>query len=199
MHSHDRTLLASLGFSDPDKKSPLHDLACQFLTLSSSAKRIISMFGCREPDIAQGYPSIEVERAITKGEGQYKTTIGFLDVVVRGMMPHVCKSKSCCDPTPKDEWQNATLGSIIVEVKVNKISISDVIRQINLYAQFTSSGASGRENWSRYLLATTWPLTDSELRLLNMEKIKHVLLGESFNAYVEKSEQSKPSQNNVEF
>lgn len=31
MHSHSRTLIAKLGFADPDKKSPRHDLACQYL------------------------------------------------------------------------------------------------------------------------------------------------------------------------
>jgi hypothetical protein len=30
-HAHDRTLLSSLAFGDPDKKEPLHDLACQYI------------------------------------------------------------------------------------------------------------------------------------------------------------------------
>jgi len=31
MHAHDRTMLARFGFADPDKREPLHDLACQYL------------------------------------------------------------------------------------------------------------------------------------------------------------------------
>ncbi len=31
MHSHNRTLIAKLGFADSDKKSPRHDLACQYV------------------------------------------------------------------------------------------------------------------------------------------------------------------------
>ena len=31
-HAHDRTLLASLGFADPDKKDQMHDLACEYLS-----------------------------------------------------------------------------------------------------------------------------------------------------------------------
>ena len=30
-HAHDRTLLSSLAFGDPDKKDPLHDLGCQYI------------------------------------------------------------------------------------------------------------------------------------------------------------------------
>jgi hypothetical protein len=30
-HSFDTTLLARLGFADPDRKKPEHDLACQYL------------------------------------------------------------------------------------------------------------------------------------------------------------------------
>jgi hypothetical protein len=32
MHSHNRTLISSLGFADPDKANPVHDLACQYLS-----------------------------------------------------------------------------------------------------------------------------------------------------------------------
>jgi hypothetical protein len=31
MHSFDRTLLAKLGFSDPDSRDRMHDLGCQYL------------------------------------------------------------------------------------------------------------------------------------------------------------------------
>jgi hypothetical protein len=41
MHTHDRTLIASLGFNDPDKKNVLHDLACAYLTQTEVIRSII--------------------------------------------------------------------------------------------------------------------------------------------------------------
>ncbi len=43
MHAHDRTLISRLGFADPDKKEPLHDLACRYLALPVNARRLASM------------------------------------------------------------------------------------------------------------------------------------------------------------
>jgi hypothetical protein len=42
-HSHDRTLLARLGFADPDKREPRHDLACQHLALPENHERLARM------------------------------------------------------------------------------------------------------------------------------------------------------------
>lgn len=39
-HASDRTLLASLGFADPDKREPMHDLACRYLTRPDVATRV---------------------------------------------------------------------------------------------------------------------------------------------------------------
>lgn len=43
MHSHDRTLLARLGFADPDKREPMHDRACAYLAEDAQARRLVSM------------------------------------------------------------------------------------------------------------------------------------------------------------
>lgn len=118
MHSHDRTLLAQLGFADRDKQNPLHDLACQYLIQPEQAHRLAGM--CQdvceelpEPSLhanghrvgrdewdrarVEGKRLVEIqswslaprrvhktalEWAIVKGEGQYKTVIGFADAVV---------------------------------------------------------------------------------------------------------------------
>ncbi len=59
MHSHDRTLLARLGFSDPDKKEPLHDLACAYLAEDTQARKLLELTHTkREPDEWElgGYP-----------------------------------------------------------------------------------------------------------------------------------------------
>lgn len=105
MHSHDRTLLAKLGFADPDKKDRRHDLACQYLALPENAERLarlalgwsdleavlpratypfhreVCRWRCLESATRiKVTPKLEVP--LSKGDGQYKTTIGFLDVAV---------------------------------------------------------------------------------------------------------------------
>lgn len=55
MHSHDRTYIASLGFSDPDKKVKsgevyVHDVACQYLATEESCRKIsLLMSGDLDP------------------------------------------------------------------------------------------------------------------------------------------------------
>jgi hypothetical protein len=93
MHSHDRSLLANLGFADPDKKDPKHDWACQYLCQPEVGKKWLGLLtfpylSDRQKatwnfkDFADLHFRTEVP--ISKGEGQYKTTIGFLDVLVTG-------------------------------------------------------------------------------------------------------------------
>jgi hypothetical protein len=83
-HAHDRTLLASLGFNDVDKKDPLHDLGCQYLARPE-------IFNVLELVSSKGQPLLadhaEFERIISKGENQYRSTIGFLDTVVFTTIP----------------------------------------------------------------------------------------------------------------
>lgn len=55
-HTSDRTLLAALGFQDPDKRDKRHTLACQYLCEPETAVRMWERLfpGCAEPR-----PSIE--------------------------------------------------------------------------------------------------------------------------------------------
>ena len=41
MHAHNQTMLSKLGFADPDKRLPLHDLACQYLGEAGNANLLI--------------------------------------------------------------------------------------------------------------------------------------------------------------
>lgn len=53
MHSSDRTLLASLGFADPDKKDRRHTLACQYLAQPEVMARVVeSVRGASQPVVA---------------------------------------------------------------------------------------------------------------------------------------------------
>jgi hypothetical protein len=94
MHSHDRTLLAKLGFADPDKKDPRHDRACQYLALPENARRLAAMVQAdtRGREVSErdrrgkGVWSVcwrpILEHAVTKGKGQYMSTIGFVDLLL---------------------------------------------------------------------------------------------------------------------
>lgn len=55
MHSSDRTLLASLGFADPDKKDRRHTLACQYLAQPEVMARVVqSVRGASLPTFTIG-------------------------------------------------------------------------------------------------------------------------------------------------
>lgn len=62
-HTSDRTLLASLGFADPDKKDRRHTLACQYLCQPDVAVRLLARF---EPDVSRPRPTLG---PITLAEG----------------------------------------------------------------------------------------------------------------------------------
>lgn len=98
MGAVDQTLLSKLGFSDPDKKDPKHDLACQYLVETAVANSLMNKFfqknfdrpitSCflRERNVIHKHVTSELEvgleKPISKGERQYKTTIGFMDAMI---------------------------------------------------------------------------------------------------------------------
>ena len=57
-HTHDRTLLASLGFADPDKGDRRHTLACQYL---SDPGRLIKVLEALHPGRLPGVPTLTPE------------------------------------------------------------------------------------------------------------------------------------------
>src|SRR3954452_17922824 len=84
MHTHTRTLLAQLGFADSDKQDPRHDLACRYLAQKDVLRKVLreahkDARHVREVRVEQVIP----EAHIVKGEGQYRSTIGFADLLVR--------------------------------------------------------------------------------------------------------------------
>jgi hypothetical protein len=210
-HSHDRTLLASLGFADPDKREPLHDLACEYLSQTPQSERIARLV---EPGVVSVESRTEV--AILKGDGQYRTTIGFLDLRI----DWVGKIKN---------------GFVIVEVKINRVTVGEMIRQINLYREYAEqSGRSGTvalsssldasvfrqrlrdlgasrtpeesagnssKSSSMYVgsscvVATAFDLDPGQIDTLQHENIRAIRLGEGFEKWFE--ERQKRSSSKVE-
>jgi hypothetical protein len=157
MHSHDRTLVSQLGFADPDKKDSRHDLACQYLSQPEMILKLVGLVAPEESEVR----GVRNETPIRKGEGQYQSTVGFLDIYVY-----------------------CGIYSVAVEVKVNPIGIGDMVRQFNLYRQYAGS----IDYW---VLATTFVLSPIDLDSLKRERIRHVLLGPRFEAWCSEQERAR--------
>jgi hypothetical protein len=171
MHAHDRTLLSQLGFADPDKRDRRHDLACQYLALPANRERIVReiMKGEVDPDYR---PRFEVP--LTKGYDQYKTVIGFVDLII----PFLGTS------TYDDGRTGKYRADLVVEVKIGPVGTGDIIRQIRLYREFASE--------SKFLVATAFPISVLGVATLHSSHIHHIRLGEPFERWIESQEEEAP-------
>lgn len=135
-HAHANTLLARLGFLDPDRGIPEHDRACislvenPYLVLEHRARPSLEIKNVR----------VALESPVQKGQGQYATTIGFADAVVN--WEEQSEEISCETTAPHDlgpccraRWPWKT-RSMLVEVKTSIESIGDLLRQMNLYREY---------------------------------------------------------------
>lgn len=197
MRAIDRTLLAALGFADKDKKDDRHTLACQYLGTSDVANAIFS--GMLRKYIAQEesseFPSVrfrgpQYETVISKGEGKFKTTIGFIDVQLEFLVPAKCIRSDAYPYYRSDlysDWHEFTFS---FEVKSNCVPTPDAIRQINLY----------REHMKRaglWTLATAYPISTVDATMLRDSRIVHITLGDKFTEWC-KTATNKPAQSNPE-
>jgi hypothetical protein len=155
MHSHDRTLIAKLGFSDKDKKNPRHDWACQYLMQQGVLAKLLST----KTGTLVAVTGFAPEYHITKGEGQYKTTIGFADLIAEAyvLKDESVQARVICPPfkntTAEEEaawiaWEAQAAeapsqqvrfgygGVILIEVKIEPTSIGDILRQMRLYSEY---------------------------------------------------------------
>ncbi len=85
MGMKDNTMMTRFGFADLDRKLPEHDIACQYIgqqdVLQKMAAQLIETVKQKTIDASRLVCSVGYERPVSKGEGKYKTTIGFIDVV----------------------------------------------------------------------------------------------------------------------
>ena len=214
MHSSNRTLIASLGFADPDKKNPLHDIACQYLAIADNAYQVISSLRIPQPTAEEAFElngkqgaykrestgrprfcigNPEYELMLSKGEGQYRTHIGFIDLTIpfQAITPIAItefRPNKYVDMRNKIPWEqfsvvskedgNWTLRSTVaIEVKIGQVPIGDVLRQIRLYQMHARFGM---DYW---LLATAYSISVEDAAVLQGAGIYHVKLGEKFDAY----------------
>lgn len=213
MHAHDKTMLARLGFADPDRREPLHDQACRYLTTAPAISRIVDVLGLEyshrasrfeytpgrqhrcQTDRTVAWTDATFEREISKGYGQYRTTIGFIDVHLQFRLEYrryqVEQRRTVHNRpeepwTPLEDYTEPGTSEVAIEVKATSTPLGEVIRQINLYRSYSRI--------SSWILATTYPLTQSQVDCLSNERIKHVVLGANFRKYVEQQASANPSQ-----
>jgi hypothetical protein len=209
MHVHDRTLLASLGFADKDKQDPTHDLACQYVGQSEilvklatrlmqekAAKKVFDNLRFRVerflPDVPDVAPA-RFEVMIQKGEGKYRSTIGFVDLMfsfeARCEMVGVAK---VANESGQGEWVAETRrGSVdcnaAIEVKITPVGPGEIIRQINLYREYLKEIRT-------WVVATAFPMNGSDLDMLRASNIHHVRLGQSFLDWVAEQHRRRASE-----
>jgi hypothetical protein len=144
------------------------------------------------------YSWVQTEYPLSKGQGRYKTTIGFLDVVFPwgmvaspALMRKTIAGQSC--------------GLIVVEVKTTKpLVMGDTIRQLRLYQEYWVPEDLVRKFWEEtrqwdvgarrlceatyWVLATTFPISNAERDFLSKEGFHHVFLGDGFQHWIEARE-----------
>ena len=212
MHSHDRTLLARLGFADPDKPEPRHDLACQYIGHPATVEKVIRLLDIVYEDRPHRCgddvweqvgkltrsvrrKSVAYEMPVEKGSGQYMTTVGFIDVVLRfDLLDHareVFFRHRRSHAGPWDDWQqgrelleNRPLR-VGVEAKIAPVPIGSVIRQINLYRSYTRPNPTGRDGIGHWIVATDYDMPQIDLASLKNEGITHVRLGPCFDEFAQ--------------
>jgi hypothetical protein len=120
MHAHNRTLIAKLGFADPDKGSPLHSRAC--LWLDTDGSHVLRHFIAKHHNVSKRSIrlwSSDTEVQLADGK---KMRMLFADVVVE---------YGICHQLEQEPYIRGKLG---VEVKIDPRSKpDDCKRQIRLY------------------------------------------------------------------
>ncbi len=219
MHSHERTLLAKLGFADPDRKSDLHDVACRYLATPMVREKLLGIsgvlqfehepsswsYGCEEERSVESAVlnkhNATLELEIGKGEGQYRTTIGFVDVLITAEILHrhveVQRREKASRYNRDSEWGEwkphgnyvtSSRACCCIEAKIGKTSVGDLLRQLNLYRRYLLSETI-------FIVATYYELTAAEIDALEAAGIRHVLLGKAFRNYVAREESATPVEN----
>jgi hypothetical protein len=238
MHAHDRTLvsqilvdpdrkdrrhdLACQYLARPEVAQKILEAIFGDLSKAGTRKKMFSLDACvfscgvRKAQTVERmiqssgvfFGSFGFEVHLTKGEGKYATTIGFVDLLIRGFWQ---EDLSWVEEVDFPECRESTDGSfrislfvavpahtemkprtltnagsvrVIVEVKVTPVPVSDIIRQLKLYAAHGSSlpgsGAAGA-----LALVTCYALTPAERAMLSHEEIESFELGKDFETWVQ--------------
>lgn len=222
-HTNDRTLLASLGFADPDKKDRRHTLACQYLCQPDVAvrlwHRINPMLALRrpvppEPIVCTGHKeygvrecppdptgmweadhiSAEMESKVTTDRG---FLIGFVDVALTGKCVKASwnqdDTKSYSPRTYSMTFYGDRMG-MCVEVKASWVDVAEIARQIETYRNNEIAAFRSYSMPLAWVVATCYPMPPSDKATLSAKGIHHVWLGDGFKAYCAQRESEQVDQ-----
>ncbi len=153
-HAHDNTLLQRMGFRDPDRRLPKHDHASMqlasepvWLVLASSVHGYAERLSRIQCDL---------EHPIQKGDGAYRTTIGFADALLT--WGERFEDRPWCRIDGRDVeaagpccLRRQIHTSMIVEIKSRIDDVGSLLRQMNLYREYSKC--------DRYLV---WSLHDED-------------------------------------
>lgn len=203
MHSHDRTLLSSLGFADPDKRDPRHDLACQYLATQDVARQLVDVLV--KPSLSARSKAVDerkfrgrviyefgdlyrprFEEPIVKGKDQYRTVIGFLDLVLPFSWTFRQDGEMRAfegDPWTPHSFDYGSTSSVIFEVKVNPVGIGDIVRQIKLYREFWRISEDSIDIPYHWCVATAFDMSAADVSMLRESGVRHIRLGEAFEEW----------------
>jgi RecB family endonuclease NucS len=110
---------------------------------------------------------VSVGRHITKGHGEYKTSVGFLDVS-----------------------GSTTIGrDFCVEVKITPVGVGDIIQQIHMYREYWPEYGKHSSLWAA---VTAFNLSDGAQDVLEGEGIVWAQLGAEFDSWTKRREMKKP-------
>lgn len=190
-YAHDNTLLSRLGFQDPDKKLPRHDLACRYIAQPGLLK---DLFGLHVA------VSARTEEVISKGQGQYRQHIGFADAVaewgyftcaahadhdashnrhwrwIENGRPGVVVEPPGPRPKKCSEIPCESGGIVLIEVKITPVPAAEILRQLNLYRQYLDVTGT--------LLVVDFPIVEGDKDQLLSAGIDTVRLGVSFEQWL---------------
>jgi len=218
-HAYKKTLLAQLGFADADKQNPKHDLAVEYLALEHNAKRLIQSIHPgfdweplrpipNKPDWASltirrlsDLRTPERERPLTKGEGQYRSTVGFLDLLVRYSASKTIweyvegRPPRTVYDLDHDREPSGPLA-LVVEVKAGHVPTGDLLRQMKLYREYADTiGGVARCSW---VVAGCFKFTETQAHALRQEGITPVSLGPLFDEWAERQRTDRTLATDIE-
>lgn len=136
----------------------------------------------------------EQEHILVKGEGQYRSFIGFLDLVINWCLDFAYSDVTLrydddgemCDLRGK-ELLAAASERIVIEVKTTPTPIGDLLRQFRLYKEYSGHLKSGR-----WILATTYDPTATDVETLKEHRIEHLRISDAFKAVPLREAASSP-------
>ena len=170
LEGREHTLLSKLGFQDDDRGLKRHDLGCAYVV--ENAARVATAL-----KLEQAPQHASTEHVLTTASG---FTVGFIDVLLE-------QSAAYDEDFDEDE------ASVIVEVKIERVTVGALTRQLKLYAEHFGTPVRrkygrpvGLRRKSILVAAVAYDIPAVEVRALERERIVVFRLGEKFDKWCAK-------------